>query len=72
MMLIDERFENCFPQLGQTLKRAGLVRSHEAGIADHVGGKNGGKSAFQDHLSFTPETSDHGVENPWRRAAALV
>jgi hypothetical protein len=39
----DEGFEDVFALCLETLKRAGLVRSHQAGIADHVGGQDGGK-----------------------------
>ncbi len=53
--------------MDQTLQRDRLVRANEAGVSDHVGGKNGGKPAFQ-ALSPSPRrltTKDrriHAVE----------
>ncbi len=40
-------------------QRAGLVRAHQAAVADHVGGEDGGETTFH-------------VSSPWRgRLAAL-
>ena len=37
----DERLQNLSAQLGEAPKRAGLVRPHQAGVADHVSRENG-------------------------------
>jgi len=53
----------------QALERSRLILAHEARIAGHVGGKNGGKSAFQ-ALSPSPRrlTATGGRSMPlgWR------
>ncbi len=45
-MLSDERFQNSLAQGREALKPARLVLAHEASVADHVSGKDGGKPAF--------------------------
>jgi hypothetical protein len=46
-MSIDSGRKYIGPQVSQSAQRAGLVLAHQAGITDHVGGKYGGKPAFQ-------------------------
>ena len=45
--LYDFRLHQLSTQGLQALERSRLVLSHEARVADHVSGKNGGQSAFQ-------------------------
>lgn len=42
IVLGDERFQHLVPQVGEMPKRTRFVCPHEARIADHVGGQNGG------------------------------
>ena len=44
----DGRLENRCPPLRQGSKRAGLIRLHEAAVADHIGDEDGGQAAFHD------------------------
>ena len=46
MVLVDQGFEELPAQVGQSPKRAGLVGTHKGCVACHIGGQNGGKSAF--------------------------
>jgi len=46
MMLGDERLQALLAQLGQMPKRPRLIRTHKAGIADYVSGKDGGQPAL--------------------------
>jgi hypothetical protein len=49
MMLVDQGLQELLAQVGQTPKRPGLVGAHQGRIAGHIGGQNGGESAFQTH-----------------------
>jgi hypothetical protein len=46
VMLGHQRLQHLLAPLLQRRQRAGLVLLHEAAVADHVGGENGGKTAF--------------------------
>ncbi len=54
LALRDPRLHQLSTEGLQALERSRLILAHEAGIADNVGGKNGGKSAFQT-LSPSPK-----------------
>jgi hypothetical protein len=47
LALRDFRLHQLFPKGFQALERSRLILAHEAGIADNVCGKYGGKPAFQ-------------------------
>ena len=47
----DDRFQHLVPQVSETPQCSGLILAHKARITDHIGGKNGGESAFQ---AFSP------------------
>jgi len=56
LMLLDQIGHHAAVEV-ERLERAFLVRTHEAAIARHVGGKNGGETtldAFFDHLARLP------------------
>ncbi len=46
LMFGDERLEYLLAMRFQAFKRSRIVLTHEARVADHVGGKYGGKPAF--------------------------
>jgi hypothetical protein len=46
VVLGDERLQDLLAQLGKTAKRPRLIRTHNAGIADYVSGKDGGQPPF--------------------------
>jgi hypothetical protein len=46
----DERFQDLLTKFCNAPKRARLARPHEAGVADNVGGQNGGEPTFQPSL----------------------
>jgi hypothetical protein len=48
----------------QALERSCLVLAHQARVADHVGGKYGGKPAFHTLSPRGLERSRHDGENP--------
>ena len=54
VILSDERLKEFLARLGQAFQRTGLVTAHQGGVADHIGGKNGGRPAFQT-LSPSPK-----------------
>jgi len=63
-MFADQRFEEVSAQVGQALKRAGLVGAHQGRIANHVGCENSGKPTFQPLCPPNQETTHQMRENP--------
>jgi hypothetical protein len=46
-VLCDQWFEDAPAELIQALQRASFIHPHKASVPDYIGGKNGGKPAFQ-------------------------
>src|SRR4029077_17649973 len=46
MVLSDQRSQDFAPALLEDRQGPGLVRLHEAAVADYIGGQNGGKATF--------------------------
>jgi len=60
----DFRLHQFLAQRFQPLQGPGFVGTHEARVADHVGGQDCGKAAFHKRPPVWRETSDHGGKNP--------
>jgi len=63
MVLGDERPQDLSAQLDESARSPSFVRTHKEGIADYIGGQDGGKPAFQ-ALSPSPRRltiKDRGI-----------
>ena len=62
-VVADERFEKVSPQAAHAAKRPDLVGPHQSCVADHIGGQDSGKFAFQvfSPLSWRLATKDRRI-----------